>query len=448
MVHQPWKYNFLQVVEAIVSFLEREERMHEVVWFDVFSNSQHDTGTKPFEWWCGTFMNAVGSMGNVLMIILPWSNPIALTRAWCIFEVYATCRTNSRFEVSMCREENERFLKDIKSDVSKYYKMLATVNSSKAEAWKPEDRDAIFDAIRREVGFAEMDSMVLRCMESWMTRDLTRELSRHVTAGDEESVGVWHNALGLFFQFGKMLPEAATHLEAALRAFTRYKGAEHTETLMCMHSLARVYQYQGRLAEAEQLYQTSLDARRRTLGAEHQATLASTVNLGHLYRNQGRFAEAEPLFLTCFEARKRTLGDDHADTTWSRMALACLYADTARHAEALPLLQDALDRRTRRLGSDHRNTLASAHFLGCCLRDLGRPGEAAVVLFDCYEAARRVLGPGHTDSLKFRASLDGVRDSNAKRPPVEEDREAGDKKAEVAEKEGVTAVSDKVYFPV
>ncbi len=37
------------------------------VWFDEFSVSQHKSGSRTFDWWQSTFLNAVGSMNHVLM---------------------------------------------------------------------------------------------------------------------------------------------------------------------------------------------------------------------------------------------------------------------------------------------------------------------------------------------------------------------------------------------
>ena len=43
-ISHAWKYQFLYVLDAIDAFLNREElRRDVVVWFDLFSNSQHNT---------------------------------------------------------------------------------------------------------------------------------------------------------------------------------------------------------------------------------------------------------------------------------------------------------------------------------------------------------------------------------------------------------------------
>jgi hypothetical protein len=100
-------------MEAVEVFVEREipleERDDVVIWFDLFSNSQHSTQNRPFEWWEGTFKSAVQKLGNVMMVLHPWDNPVALTRSWCVIEILAAIQTNCRFEVSMSKKESERF---------------------------------------------------------------------------------------------------------------------------------------------------------------------------------------------------------------------------------------------------------------------------------------------------------------------------------------------------
>ena len=134
-----------------------------------------------------TFTNAIKRIGTVLMVMSPWDNPVTLSRAWCVFEVYACVSSGSRFEVGMTDEENERFLEDISADSGLYYKMLGTISSANAAAYLPADRDAIFHTIEHTVGFTEMDSMVLRTLEAWMERELRKIISAKEAAGGQEA---------------------------------------------------------------------------------------------------------------------------------------------------------------------------------------------------------------------------------------------------------------------
>ena len=90
-VSHAWKYKFLDVLNSLKLFFRNKNIENcVIVWFDLFTNSQHETGQKPFNWWTTTFKESIKAMKNVVMITLPWNNPITLTRAWCVFEVYST----------------------------------------------------------------------------------------------------------------------------------------------------------------------------------------------------------------------------------------------------------------------------------------------------------------------------------------------------------------------
>jgi hypothetical protein len=116
----------------------------------------------------------------------------------------------------MTANENARFLEEISLDPGKYYEMLATINSHKATAFKDEDRDAIFEAIRREVGFIEMDSRLLRVLEEWMARELRKQVEAERASGNEEAAGGWLNTLGWFYRDGGKYDAALPCLEESL----------------------------------------------------------------------------------------------------------------------------------------------------------------------------------------------------------------------------------------
>ena len=78
-VSHAWKYTFVDVVDALSSLSENA-----YVWFDVFTVNQHASLQVPPDWWFTTFKEAVASIGHTVLILMPWDDPISLTRAWCI----------------------------------------------------------------------------------------------------------------------------------------------------------------------------------------------------------------------------------------------------------------------------------------------------------------------------------------------------------------------------
>jgi hypothetical protein len=76
-----WKFLFLEVVEAAQRYFKASGD-DPFIWFDVFSVSQHKSGVRPFEWWNGAFLNAVSTIGFVLMCMQPFEDPRTHTPPW------------------------------------------------------------------------------------------------------------------------------------------------------------------------------------------------------------------------------------------------------------------------------------------------------------------------------------------------------------------------------
>jgi hypothetical protein len=72
------------------------------VWLDLVCNNQQKAPNYEFEWWCGTFKNAIASIGKTVMVFDSWNDPIPLTRGWCIWELYCTIdKALCEFDVAM-----------------------------------------------------------------------------------------------------------------------------------------------------------------------------------------------------------------------------------------------------------------------------------------------------------------------------------------------------------
>ena len=173
-----WSYLFLDVVDAIK---QRFQESHEdpVIWFDVFSVSQHKTDNKPFEWWNIVFLNAVGEIGRVIMLIQPFESVytrktgeeervpawITLKRVWCVFELFACESTKSHFEVIMTKGMSERLHEAVANKSTDFFESLLSIQCEQSEATNKEDKERVFDLVRRTIGFSALNLMVVRVIE-------------------------------------------------------------------------------------------------------------------------------------------------------------------------------------------------------------------------------------------------------------------------------------------
>jgi len=79
-ISHAWKYRFLDVICALEYHFRDQPDI--IIWFDLFSNNQHNTNEFDFDWWCNTFKSAIQQFGHTVMVLAPWSDPIPLTRGW------------------------------------------------------------------------------------------------------------------------------------------------------------------------------------------------------------------------------------------------------------------------------------------------------------------------------------------------------------------------------
>ena len=168
----------------------------------------------------------------------------------------------------MTQSSREAFLRDIVSDpTGSINKMLATIDVAKSECSKSEDRERIYEIVRREVGVSEINSMIFERMRTWVI-----ETAESVRNDDPNNLNL-------------------------------------------LNSLATLYTDQGQYEKAEPLYSACLEKRLVFLGESHSNnTLSTQNNLADLYKKQGQYAKAEPLYVACLEKRRIALGESHPST--------------------------------------------------------------------------------------------------------------------------------------
>ncbi|KAJ3280143.1 Kinesin light chain 3 [Borealophlyctis nickersoniae] len=397
-ISHAWKYEFLDVVDAVKDhFIDSTADV--IVWFDLFSNSQHDTAAKPFTWWTGTFTNAISELGSVLMILHPWNNPITLGRAWCVFELYACTSTKSHFAIALPPRHTPAFRTSLRDNPEAFYKMLATIKSENSVAFKASDRDTIHEAIRKTVGFSDLDQMVLSLLSNWMVTTLRSHILLTEKAGDEVDHANWLNSLASLFMDQGRYEDAKPLYVDCLERRRRVLGEDHRDTLTSINNLAVLYTLQGKYEEAEPLHVDCLERRRGMLGEDDPDTLESTNNLAVLYNHQKNFDTAEPLYVDCLERRRRVLGEDHEETLVSISNLGALYTDQEKYGKAEPLYVDCVERKERVLGEDHPGTLLSINNLAGLYMDEGKYDKAEPLYVDCLERRRGLLGEDHPDTI-------------------------------------------------
>ena len=406
-VSHPWQIMFLDLVRALESFFA--DKAGAIIWLDLLSTSQHATFDKPPEWWQETFCSAIGRMGQMVMVMTPWDNPICLSRAWCLIELHACRSSGSRLGVALPPSERSRFIAEIVAKSKAYYDMLGRVNTAKSECSRETDKQRIFAAVEAlEGGFAGLDRGVLHSMTEWLERQLQDEVADAVAAGRVDDECKMMCALGGLLNEKGEYDRAFTLFEESLLKRQRILGDDHPDTLASHIKLAEAVAAMGQLDRALLMSQQCHENCKRILGEDHTDTLKSIDVVASLFVRKGEYDRALVLIQDTLVKRKRIFGVDHPDTLNSVNSAIHVFAETEQYDLALGLCQEVLERRKRILGDDHPDTLASLCILARVLQEMRQYERAFKLYEECARKMERVLGESHPHMLSVLNNTAGL----------------------------------------
>jgi tetratricopeptide (TPR) repeat protein len=462
-VSHAWQYKFLDVVHSLQAFLAAEPNgSNATLWFDAFSTSQHETYSRPPLWWQRTFVNAIGRMGRLVMVLTPWTNPITLRRSWCILELFACINSRSTFQVAMPPDQYESTFDSNLND--EFVTMLSKVQCESSECSRDEDRVRIFETVRAAVGFTAMDRLVFETLKDWLMKKLTAEKTLCHESGDvarrlkvSRNIVNLLNTLGRPFDAEKELHEVlqvmhAPEMKADVKnwahiqnladslpsknrsdflllisdfGLTCLKQGRHDEATVIYEelfkstgdhifllNLAMAHRASKRFVQAERLYSQCLEMRRELLGLEHRQTIVCMNSLAVTYRELKKFDLAAPLFLQVIDISKRTLGENHTDTEAAVIGLANCYRDQHRFSEAEAMYKTVLKNAQRTKGFSHPETLdvlvniASINGdLGAFENDIKRYNAAEQMYTEAIQKGISTIGPNHPLVLRWQSNF-------------------------------------------
>ncbi|CAK5235532.1 unnamed protein product [Aphanomyces euteiches] len=403
-VSHAWSYYYLDVVDALDDFFQDDST---AVWLCTFCNNQHEVDGKvhSFEHWYGIFRNALRAIGKVVMVMSPWNNPTTLTRTWCVFEVYAAVVENAQFEIALNKSQKCLFLQDIQGDGA-FQKMLVTVKSENSNTSIPSDRDNIFQLIRDQVGFAELDRIVFEAIEKWMQRMVDQEIDETSTALDKAD---WMMIKGRFLDDKGQFAEAAKIFQTCLEIYRQVKGKSSAQALKALTHWTAMEMLQGHPPnEAEAKFLQILTQQIDLLSKDHVDTLTTMHLVGHCYFRQGKYDQALPVLLECFDRRNALLGEENQLTRDTMALIGMVYGHLSRLEESIEWCSRCYEIQRRAMGEDHPATNRLRNNLGVAYSLIGDYSFAIKYFQECYDSDRRTFGPLHTATLSAQANLGNI----------------------------------------
>ncbi|KAJ3038265.1 Kinesin light chain 3 [Rhizophlyctis rosea] len=414
-ISHSWQYLFLDVVDAIHDFSRTSKiSEHQVwIWLDIFSLPQHQRTTVESEWLKTTFTQSIADMKNVLMVLSPWNQPITLTRAWCVFELYACTATNSSFNVAIPPREADAFTESL-GDPNIFYQTLASISSENCTATEPADLVAIRKAITETTGFNALDRAVLSLLTEWMVRVVEDEAQLLSTEWDGkpnlDSIAAKATLGKLYFETGQY-HKARPLLEDATSIANKLLGRNHPVSQHLEDEMTALCFRTGSLTLAGLMCRSRLEEKRKQLGEYHRDTLWSMNMLGDIYEAAGEYDSAEHCHLECVRRAREALGDYDLDTVKFSARLATTYLGQNRVEKARELFTFCVAYGKERWPRNHPINQRFVYGLGHATLLAGHVRGAQPLLEESAGRFAVVLGDGHPGTIRCNLSLAQVYDA-------------------------------------
>ena len=123
----------------------------EGLWFDVFSNNQFNIKDKDFNWFKTVYKDAIKNIKRVLMIYSPWPKPIALTNEWCIYQIYCAYITNSSFEITFSKVDENKIFSMSHDFIFLFEIIFNNIDSKIFESSNPENKKYINKVVVKNI---------------------------------------------------------------------------------------------------------------------------------------------------------------------------------------------------------------------------------------------------------------------------------------------------------
>ena len=183
-----------------------------------------------------------------------------------------------------------------------------------SKAYRSNDKERIFDAVKSSVDFATVNRMVVGKMREWAIAAIDETI-------DEENVSqllVWDMQVAKMsllidmeiysdaLKIGQKCERKFYYLEKGWDREGRW-GKTY-------NNLGRVYSIKGDYPNALEYYEKCLAIQLKTLGAEHPSVATSYNNLGTVYSKQGDYPKALQYYEKCLAMRLKFFGKKHPKT--------------------------------------------------------------------------------------------------------------------------------------
>ena len=366
-VSHAWRYPFSKtVVDVMEQFASENQGTY--FWFDLFTNDQNAVATKDFHWFSTTFRDSIRSIGQVLLVLSPWNDPLPLKRAWCLFEIFnSLTESEVKLTVKLPLTEVSGLASSIEKDENSLIQALSDIQAQKAEATSEDDKNMIFEVIQKsQGGFSHVNSQIKKALREWYVSNMRQLVKDHPSNIDLMiSIAMTTRDLG-FLDESLEINQSCLELVKTVGNDKERKNYEAS----VYHNMANIYMDKNQLDLAIQYYKLSLERTIELNGEDHPDVAASYSSIGLIYFNKGDYASALSNFKKALDISIRHFGKMHADVSGIYNNMALVYRETGEPNNALEYFNKALDIDLKLIGEKHPTVAARYNNIANVYKDM------------------------------------------------------------------------------
>ena len=332
---------------------------------------EHATQTLPQEWWSTTFKDAIREIGRTAIMLSPWDQPVTLTRAWCLWEIYCTLEVGAVFTTCFGGGERRKFEGVVSTQWQAVDKVFSRVDVANAEAGSPDDLTMIMNAIDMAGGPMCLNTLVMKHMQSWVLKMANWTINKATTP----TGGIFPSSMAPALNVGTLF-HSRNDFNSAMRLYQQTCDVASTVVVpgtwdrparwasIARNRMAQIHFFKGENAKARECFEEILKTKIALLGADHPEVLKEESGLAMVFGNDKRQAEARELYEHVLKgyASLGPLYEKSLDT--ARLNFGNLLINMKDFDAARKKFELVVESRQRRLGPNHLDTLQARSSYG------------------------------------------------------------------------------------
>ncbi|CAB9520079.1 Kinesin light chain (Partial), partial [Seminavis robusta] len=346
------------------------------------------------------FGERVKKIQHLLAMMAPWGAPVALTRVWCIFEIFTAHTTDGcKLDIVMPPKEKHSLEQDVIKNgqgINALYETLGKTKIENANASVESDRVAILRKVESDVGYSALNNLVNDLLRGWMHGVLTQLVESREITRDEEYVDFCNQIGSILGKNGEYDAAIKLH-QAALSISETALGDDYARTATSYHNIGIVMMNLGDCEGALSAYNEALAIRLSAYGESHPDTAESYNSTGCVLHAKGLHEGALSRHNEALAIRLSILGKNHPSVATTYSNIGAVLKSQGCFQSALSKYKDALAIRLSALGKDHPLVATTYNNIGSVLGDMGDNEGALSKFNEALAIFESVLGKDHPD---------------------------------------------------